>query len=224
MSENNDSNTLNLKGFYINLDERVDRKEHFEKLKTKFDFLKGIERMKAVKNNIGAIGCAMSHIKCMNELLNKCKNDKNDYVAIFEDDFCLLNEVNFEKFIEAFDKIKNEDWDVIVLTPRGNTIKTEDKYSNHEFLRIIEAQTMTGYIVKVSFLNKLSNLIKIGIENMIKGDKHDNNACDQIWKKLQTEHKFIYYKHIYGGQLQGWSDLEKRMVNYNRRFLLQNHY
>ena len=221
MNEIDEKDVSCLKGFYINLDERVDRKEHFEKLKQKYSFLKGIERMKAVKNNIGAIGCAMSHIKCMQELL---KNNTDEYVAIFEDDFCLLNEGNFVKFIEAFNKIKNEDWDVISLTPRGNTVITEGKYSNHGFLRIIEAQTMTGYIVKVSFLDKLSKLIKIGIENMIKGEKHDNNACDQIWKKLQKERKFIYYKHIYGGQLPGWSDLEKRMVNYNRRFILQNHY
>jgi hypothetical protein len=36
---------------------------------------------------------------------------------------CILNLDNYIEFVNNFNKIKdNNDWDIIVLTPRGNTI------------------------------------------------------------------------------------------------------
>jgi len=50
------------------------------------------------------------------------RNDK--YYIILEDDFFFLNKENFNNFTKDFDKIKNDDnWDIIVLTPKGNTIE-----------------------------------------------------------------------------------------------------
>ena len=59
-----------MKGFYINLDERVDRLEHIEKLKQKYSFLKDINRLKAYKNKSnGLIGCGVSHIKALEKIV-----------------------------------------------------------------------------------------------------------------------------------------------------------
>jgi hypothetical protein len=33
---------------------------------------------------------------------------------------------------------------------------------------------------------------------------------------------FYYYKDIFAGQLIGWSNIEKRYVDYNDRFIKQN--
>jgi len=48
---------------YINLHERTDRKEHVEKELEKMN-IQG-ERVEAIRNDVGAIGCSLSHIKCL---------------------------------------------------------------------------------------------------------------------------------------------------------------
>jgi len=207
-----------LEGYYINLSHRTDRKEHMEQLKQTYTFFKNIERMEAVVNKRGIIGCSLSHIKCLNELL---KRNKECYL-IMEDDFCILNEDNFNGFIREFDKIKNDtNWDVITLTPRGDTIV---KNYNQGFHKIINNQTATGYIVKHNFIKRLLEVYKQGVEQLMRDEDPNKWVNDQCWKPLQLESNFIYYENIYGGQLPCYSDLEKRVVDYNERFLQQYRY
>ena len=61
--------------------------------------------MDAILHERGDIGFALSHINCLNSLLQK--NDP--YYVIMEDDFLIFNEPNFNRFVEDFDKIKNEE-------------------------------------------------------------------------------------------------------------------
>jgi len=67
-----------MKGFYINLNERVDRMRHFENMKIKYHFLKNIKRFPAIKNKNGAIGCGMSHIEALKNLQKYDDNDDDD--------------------------------------------------------------------------------------------------------------------------------------------------
>lgn len=214
MSTNNNE----LEGYYINLNHRTDRREHMEQLKQKYPFFKNIERMEAVVNKRGIIGCSLSHIKCLNELL---KRNKECYL-IMEDDFCILNEDNFNGFMLEFNKIKNDkNWDVITLTPRGNTVI---KNYNQGFHKIINNQTATGYIVKHNFIKRLLEVYKQGVEQLMRDEDPNKWVNDQCWKPLQLESNFIYYEKIYGGQLMCYSDLEKRVVDYNKRFIEQYRY
>lgn len=207
-----------VEGYYINLSHRTDRKEHMEQLKQTHPFFKNIERMEAVVNKRGIIGCSLSHIKCLNELL---KRNKECYL-IMEDDFFILNEDNFNGFIREFDKIKNDtNWDVITLTPRGDTIV---KNYNQGFHKIINNQTATGYIIKHNFINRLLEVYKQGVEQLMSDEDPNKWVNDQCWKPLQLESNFIYYENIYGGQLPCYSDLEKRVVDYNKRFIEQYRY
>lgn len=73
--------------FYINLDERKDRREHMEKLLQGYDF----ERVSAIKHEDGYIGCAKSHIIC----LQIARARKLDKVIILEDDFMFHKNNNF---------------------------------------------------------------------------------------------------------------------------------
>jgi len=208
-------------GYYINLNHRTDRKEHFEKLKKENNFFKNVERMSAIYSKTYGVGCTLSHIKCLTNFLKR--SDK--YYIIVEDDFCLLNKENFNNFIKHFDKIKNDDnWDIIVLTPRGITIE-KNKISN--FHRIINNQTTTGYIIKHDFIPKLLSVYKNAVVKLMKGYNGPlpNPYCtDQCWKPLQKNSNFLYYKDIYGGQLPSYSDIENKIVNYNKRFLKQIYY
>jgi hypothetical protein len=155
------------------------------------------------------------------QLLND-KNNTDDYFAIFEDDFFLLNEYNFINFITEFEVIKNENWGVITLTPRGDIVKT--KVFSDNFNQIINNQTMTGYIIKKSFAKLLIHTLELGINKMLQGYSVKKYTCDQIWKQLQENHIFIYYTNIYGGQLPNWSNIENTNVDYNDRFIKQNNY
>jgi GR25 family glycosyltransferase involved in LPS biosynthesis len=108
-----------IEGYYINLDERVDRKTHFENNIKMRAFFSNLQRMSAIKNSDGAIGCGLSHIKSL--VLSKNITDVS-YVGIFEDDFCILNEQSCTNFINAFSNIaESDEWDCILLTPRGDT-------------------------------------------------------------------------------------------------------
>ena len=204
-----------MKGFYINLDNRIDRRDHFEDLKTQYPFFTHIERMSAIENKDGALGCCCSHI---NALMLAEKLDE-PYVAIFEDDFMILDHNNFLQFINDFQQIaSSEKWNVIVLTPRGNTLPDED-LSN--FKRIIENQTATGYIIKKEMIPILLSTLKESARLQSEGVPKDISANDQYWKRLQTTYPFYYYKNIFAGQLVGWSTIEKHYVDYNDRFVKQ---
>jgi GR25 family glycosyltransferase involved in LPS biosynthesis len=238
-----------INGYYINLEERKDRAAHFEELKKKYPFFKNIERIPAIRNENGAIGCGFSHIKA----LNKCLESNDEYMMIFEDDFCILNDINYNEFTRCFENIRNEkDWDIIVLTPRGDAkgrgdihppydphiigYKQEDasgsangvngvcaapSLSNNGFYEIVNNQTATGYIIKKSFIPILLHSFKKSVEGLLKKLNPDIYAIDQYWKPLQKVHHFYYFKKVFAGQLVGYSSIEKRVVNYNHRFMIQ---
>ena len=84
------SNISDIKNaFYINLESRPDRKKHVEKQ------LKNIgisaERFNAIKLPNGALGCSMSHLKC----LEIAKQNDWDSVLIIEDDIQFLDPTLF---------------------------------------------------------------------------------------------------------------------------------
>lgn len=212
-----------IRGFYINLEERKDRVQHFELLKIKYPFFKNVERMTAIRSENGAIGCGFSHIKA----LNKCLECEDEYMMVFEDDFCILNDTNYNEFVKYFENVRNEkDWDIIVLTPRGDEKFVETNASKHMnsnyFHEIVNNQTATGYIIKKSFIPILIQSFKKSVEGLLKKQNPDIYAIDQYWKPLQNIHHFYYFKKVFAGQLIGYSSIEKRLVNYNQRFLSQS--
>jgi GR25 family glycosyltransferase involved in LPS biosynthesis len=206
-----------MKGYYINLDHRTDRNSHIQQnIVNKYELFSQIERMSAIKNENGAIGCSMSHIKC----LTKCLEMKDEpYFMILEDDFCVLNEKNMQEFMKEFEKIKYDDkWDVIVLTPIGSSMQMN---YIQKWNRIKTSQTTTGYIIKASFVPILIEICKHSVENLLRDGDPNEWALDQAWKPLQMKHAFICFYQIYAGQIPGYSDIEKRHVNYNRQFTMQ---
>lgn len=209
-----------MKGYYINLDEAVQRKEHFEQLKLKYPFLKDITRFKAIKFAHGGVGCGLSHIKTLKMLKEVAKKENLNYISVFEDDFFILNNDNFIKFIEAFKEIEKDDrWDVIVLTPRGNTMNE----NINKFKRIKNNQTTAGYIIKTHMIDIFINNFSEAVNGFLKTKNYNSYSIDQYWKQLQHKFKFFYYCDIFAGQLPGYSYIEKKVVNYNQRFITQTH-
>lgn len=215
-------NDSKLCGYYINLENRSDRRNHFEQNIKKCQLFSEIERMPACEHVRGAVGCAMSHVEAL-KLAKKHSDQK--YIAVFEDDFCILNEIHYHEFETAFQKIKNmDDWDVIVFTPytpAGQIVAKHfsSEMMNHNFKRIHNTQTATGYVFKYSFIDILLNNFEESLQLLINGECIFTSPVDQHWKKLQKVHNFYYFDKVFAGQLEGYSNIEKCEVNYNNYFI-----
>ena len=86
--------------YYINLEERKDRNEHFINEMNKMNIPNyKINRIDAIRHENAALGCSMSHIKTLKEFIKSSHNN----CIIFEDDFVftvskdeLINQLNNE--------------------------------------------------------------------------------------------------------------------------------
>lgn len=197
--------------YYINLEERTDRKIHVEKELTELGW--SFQRFNAVKAKSGRIGCSMSHLK----LLMKAKKENLPYIVIVEDDIQFTNKQKFNSLLKHFFN-KNINYDVLLLA--GN-LRPPVKKIDPNILKISKSFTTTGYIVKNHYYDKMINNIKEGIQNLLKNPLNGYNAIDVYWMKLQSiDNWYILYPRTIT-QLPDYSDIEQRAVNYNHLMLDQ---
>lgn len=209
-------------GFYINLKKRIDRNIHIENNILTQDIFSNIQRFNAIENtNNPELGCGMSHIGALRELKKYHEINNQPYYIVIEDDFMIINKDNFNLFQTYFDKIKDNDkWDVIVLTPRGQKTDNDDPFMiENKFKRIIKNQTATAYIIKPYMINELINCFETACNNMNNKVEFNTYAIDQYWKEMQNYRSFYYFTERFGGQLVGYSDIERRNINYNPVFI-----
>lgn len=216
--ENN--NRLNYKVYYINLENRLDRRKQilneFKKCNIDNNY---IYQIVAVKKELGLYGCLLSHIKT----LEKAIKDNVDYAVIFEDDFIFRKKIDINSLIN---NIKDLEWDVCLLS--GNTIKLLDKLDDNLY-KVNNSQTTSGYIIKkkyipvlLNFWNKtnLGDNRNIDYSKLSKMDCSNSVGCpynsplDISWKKLQKKDNWIIFYPTIGYQGDSFSDILKRNVNY----------
>jgi GR25 family glycosyltransferase involved in LPS biosynthesis len=75
------------KGFYINLESSVERKQHVENLILKFD-IEGLYRFEALSDEMIQYSCTKSHL----EIFKKSLNENLDVIFVSEDDFDIQEE------------------------------------------------------------------------------------------------------------------------------------
>jgi glycosyl transferase family 25 len=196
--------------FYINLETRVDRKDHVEK---QLDTI-GIHatRFNAIKMENGAIGCSMSHLKCLQIALE----NNWDHVLICEDDITFLNPELFKNQLNGFlqNRDKKDRWDVILLG--GNNIPPY-KQIDDTCIQVFTCQTTTGYIVNGHYIKKLLENIKMGLTYLLKNPLHNRlYAIDRFWFHLQKVDQWFLIIPLSVVQEPGYSDIEKKNINYNK--------
>ena len=196
---------------YINLLHRVDRKQHVEKQLQSIG-LNNVQRFDAIKMKNGALGCSLSHLKC----IEIAKENNWDSVLICEDDIQFLDPQLFVKQLNGF--LKNVDkWDVVLLG--GNNIK-EYSITNDYSVKVSWCQTTTGYIVKKEYYDTLIENFKTSTTNLIKEpEKHVLYAIDQFWTNLQSKDSWFLITPITVVQRDDYSDIEKRRTNYKTAML-----
>jgi glycosyl transferase family 25 len=202
------SNISDLKNaFYINLESRTDRKIHVEKQLKKIGIT--AERFNAIKLPNGALGCSMSHLKC----IELAKQNEWDSVLIVEDDIKFLNTKLFISQLNMFFELHNN-WDVVLLA--GNNVPPYETIDD-TCIKVSKCQTTTGYIVKKHYYNILIDNIRNSITNLIKNPTNGFlYAIDKYWFALQEKHNWYLIIPLTVVQREDYSDIEKKHTNYTR--------
>ncbi|MCG7490815.1 hypothetical protein MHN79_15095 [Vibrio sp. Of14-4] len=204
----------------INLTHRTDRKaESISELKKCGITIDDESFFEAYyKPECGALGCSLSH---GNLIAHYLSHSSSPYLLVLEDDFEVQEYDLFLSNLERILDCSNE-WDVFLLGCSGpipiSLIDAEQGFS-----RVINSQTSSGYIVKRSFAVKLmSNFFEsaLGLEHTLTlppklGKFVNHHYClDQLWKGLQTEHRFVTRLPTIIKQRASYSDIEKVDVDY----------
>jgi GR25 family glycosyltransferase involved in LPS biosynthesis len=199
-----------IKGFYINLDHRTDRKQHMQNQLEQIRMADNISRFNAIKNVNGRIGCSLSHLKC----LQMAKEANWESVMILEDDILFMLPDTFVENADSFFLNKQNKWDVLLLA--GNNLppfSTNDCVS----IRVSHCQTTTGYIVKRHYYDALISNIKEGITKLMKEPEHHYHyAIDKYWLHLQKQDRWMLLVPIVVVQKPDYSDIEKKYTDYQR--------
>ena len=198
---------------YINLLSRTDRKNHVESELKKIG-INNPTRFNAIKMENGAIGCSMSHLKCV-EL---AKKSNFDYVFICEDDITFLNPTLFMMQLQMF-LSKHKSWDVILVA--GNNMVPFEAVDN-TCIKVSNCQTTTGYIVKREYYDKLMENYKEGIQKQIKEPNVPEYKIDKYWFKLQKEDNWFLIIPLSIIQREDYSDIEKKKTNFSNYMLNYN--
>ena len=198
---------------YINLERRTDRKENVIKELYKI----GIDRpicFKAVELENGAVGCSISHLKC----IEIAKKNNYDYVFICEDDIEFTDPKFFLNQLEIF--INSDiNWDVILVA--GNNMLPYTPV-NDVCIKVMNCQTTTGYIVKNNYYDKLIQNFKSGIQNLLKQPTNNEFKIDKYWFRLQREDNWYLIIPLTVVQKEDYSDIEKKVTNFKRYMLDYN--
>lgn len=190
--------------FYINLEHRIDR---LKKIEDQFSRL-GIynaKKIKAIRNDFGALGCALSHKSIYEQVI-----DRNKLIVICEDDVVFhCSKTELENLINTF--YNDSRLDVLCLAH-----KSKLKMSVSDVFYITpNIQTMSCYVLKPSMVTKFIFIANQSISGLMNGKTERTHAIDQVWKKLQSSNIFVVPKLKCVTQGQSYSDIRKKVVNYN---------
>ena len=192
--------------FYINLAQRPDRKQHVEEQLN----LIGIQtptRFNAIKLANGALGCSMSHLKC----LEIAKQNDWPHLLIVEDDIKFLQPELFKSQLSKF-LSKHKTWDNILIA--GNNMPPFRPIDD-TCVKVTRCQTTTGYLVKNHYFDTLIANFREGIKKLMGSpDKHTLYAIDKYWFSLQEKDKWYLIIPLSVTQREDYSDIEKRPTNY----------
>ena len=198
--------------FYINLEHRIDRKEHVEKELLNIGF-KEAQRFNAIKMENGAVGCSMSHLR----ILQDAQKNNLDHILIVEDDISFLDPELFKNQLNKFFETHKNNWDVVLLA--GNNMPPY-KIIDDTCIQVSRCQTTTGYIVNGHYIKTLLQNVKIGLTHLInKPTEHAKYAIDKYWFILQQLYKWYLIVPLTVVQREDYSDIEKRVTNFEKHML-----
>jgi GR25 family glycosyltransferase involved in LPS biosynthesis len=206
---------------YINLEHRIDRLVHVKQELAKINVVGS--RFNAIKLANGAVGCSMSHLKC----LEQAKQNGSPYVFVCEDDIQFLDPELFLKNLGLFCETIKSEWDVLIIS--GNICPPFQPVGDF-CVRLVNCQTTTGYIVQQHYYDTLIANYREGITKLLSDPTNKREyAIDMYWKRLQAKDRWYMIVPPTVVQMEGFSDVEGRETNYkhlmtdmNKEWLFKN--
>jgi GR25 family glycosyltransferase involved in LPS biosynthesis len=197
--------------YYINLDHRTDRRQHI---------VHELQRMGLHATRIPAVyepqreilGCAKSHILAIEQFLDSGASCG----IVLEDDFTFHDDKKWVKDQLTRLFASEVPWDLVMLS---GAILESTETDVPGLLKVSNAQTTSGYMVTRHFAPVLLQNLREGAALLedhfrITGKKKHEWCLDQYWKLLQpTANWYIFYPKL-GFQMESYSDIEKRVVQY----------
>jgi len=196
---------------FINLEHRKDRLEHVNSEFKKMEI--DAERVNAIKMNTGAVGCTMSHIKC----LELAKQRDYEYVFICEDDITFRNPELFKRNLQRFYENDDINWDLLIIG--GNNVPPFQQVTEY-CARVFYCQTTTGYVVKKHYYDTLLKNFRESATGLMREPNNPSTyALDMYWKRLQLQDFWYMITPPTVTQYESYSDIENRNVNYENNML-----
>jgi GR25 family glycosyltransferase involved in LPS biosynthesis len=196
--------------FYINLASRPDRKQHVESQMQLLGI--HVERFNAIKLPNGALGCSMSHLKC----LEMAKAAGWSHLLIVEDDIKFLDPKLFKRQLSTF-LSTHENWDVVLVA--GNNVPPYQPIDD-TCIKVGSCQTTTGYLVNGHYFDTLIENYREGIKLLLANpEKPVLYAIDKYWFNLQKRDNWYLIIPLSVTQREDYSDIEKRATNYTPAML-----
>ena len=201
---------------YINLELRPDRNEHVIEQLALLNIVNAT-RFNAIRphNNNGAIGCSMSHLKC----LELAKQNDWSHVFICEDDITFTDPNLLTQQINTF-LSKGLFWDVLII---GGNNMLPYKAVDDNCIQVLHCLTTTGYIVRQHYYDILIQNIKEGLGNLIRNPENKKEfAIDKYWLQLQMNGYWFMLTPPSVIQREDYSDIEGRVTNFQQYMLNYN--
>ena len=199
--------------FYINLDARTDRRAHMESELAKVGLLDKTTRFPAVNMpNLGAIGCSMSHLKC----LQIAKEKGWSHVLILEDDVEFTNGGVLDTQLCTF-FAENHHWNVLMLS--GNCCPPY-RAVGEACVKVTRCLTTAAYLVDAAYYDTLITNVLQGVTCLInnKYEKH-KYAIDVYWMKLQEQDEWFLITPITVTQRADYSNIENAHTDFSQHLL-----
>jgi GR25 family glycosyltransferase involved in LPS biosynthesis len=195
------------KVYFINLNHRLDRKQHMIELLKESNLFDISERISALYNKaLPHAGCVLSHIASIERFIGSGE----EYCLILEDDFTTDDIKNLKVNIEKL-FIDNVDFDIVQLS--GNHIQLSD--CEYTYLKsVIDSQTTSGYIINKRFATKLLDNFKESYSLISEFGRRHEFCLDIYWKKLQPVSKWYCFSPAIGYQMNSYSDIENFVASY----------
>jgi hypothetical protein len=209
---------------YINLDERKDRDEEITAEMKRIGLpAHKIHRVSAVKRKWGILGCSLSHIACM-EFIIQYKWQK---VLILEDDagFEDKDKTRWNQGINDIKKmidssgVRNTDstWDVIFL---GGFVRDPAGPEKTEYGSIWKTRNTActhAYIVRGEYAPKILDELNYSVQMMMKNPpNHKQFFVDNSLSKLMAVDRWYITIPTLAYQRESFSDIEGKDANANQ--------
>ncbi len=203
--------------YYINLEERVDRKIHVEKEMKKLGVF-NYTRFNAIKYNLGLMGCLESHIRVLEQFLQL--ENAGEFVTIFEDDVQFLKpDITIQGLIKLE---KDPDWDVLMLG--GSNQGAYKEYKNLPCIQVEECHACTAYIVRNKYIPTLLSIWTERLDLFLNSNENNkienmSMAPDIIWQDLQIKDTFLLLTPLVVTQIPNYSNNVDQFTNHNNAML-----